>query len=65
MYEEEGGVQQLKWTEEKRCIEWEWCRKHKRQKNKKVQWMCAGRQSSEILQNSDETGKLLLNTISM
>jgi hypothetical protein len=65
MYEEEGGVQQLKWIEDKRCIEWEWCRKHKRQKNRKVQWMRAGRQSREILQNSDEIGKLLLNTISL
>jgi hypothetical protein len=35
MCEEGGGVQQLKWTEDKRCIEWEWCREHKRQKNKK------------------------------
>jgi hypothetical protein len=33
------------------------------------QWMNAGRQrgslSSKILQNSDETGKLLLNTMSL
>jgi hypothetical protein len=53
MCEEGGGVQQLKWIEDKRCIEWEWRKKHNRQKNKKVQWMRAGRQggrrSSEIL----------------
>jgi hypothetical protein len=27
-------VQQLKWTGNKRCIEWEWHTEHKRQKNR-------------------------------
>jgi hypothetical protein len=44
MCEEGGGVQFLKLIEDERCIEWEWRRKHKRQKNKKLQWMHAGRQ---------------------
>jgi hypothetical protein len=36
MYEEGGRVQHLKWIEDKIFIEWEWCRKHKRQKTRKV-----------------------------
>jgi hypothetical protein len=43
MCEEGGRVQQLKLIEYERCIEWEWRRKHKRKKNREVQWMHAGR----------------------
>jgi hypothetical protein len=39
-------VQQVKWTEDKRCIEREWCRKHKRQKNRK-QNGCVQKDSEE------------------
>jgi hypothetical protein len=35
MGEEGGEVPQMRWTEDKRCIEWEFRREHKRQKNKK------------------------------
>jgi hypothetical protein len=35
MCEEGGGGQQLKWKKYKRCMEWEWGREHKRQKNRK------------------------------
>jgi hypothetical protein len=34
MGEEGGEVQQLRWTEDKRCIEWELRIEHNRQKNR-------------------------------
>jgi hypothetical protein len=35
MCEEGGGGKQLKWIEDKRCMEWEWGKEHKRHKNKR------------------------------
>jgi hypothetical protein len=69
MCKEEGGVQQLRGIEDKWCIEEEWCIKYKREKNIKckggMQENCEADRAVKILQNSDETCKLLLNIISL